>query len=63
MITFGSGLHCLHQETSVRVTFGRHALKCIYSESSCREVSIDICTGPIGGEGGGGGGLGGVRVF
>ena len=46
------------QEAAESITFGRHVsnrLKIIYSESSCRELSIDICMGRIGG-----GGLGGV---
>ena len=49
------------QEAPISITFGRHVsnqLKVIYSESSHRDLLIDICMGPIGG-----GGSGGVQSF
>jgi hypothetical protein len=53
---------CSTQEAPVSITFGRHVsnrLKIIYTESSRRDLSIDICMGRIGG----GGGVGGCPSF
>ena len=55
----GCGFLALDQEAPVSKTFGRHVSnrsRIRYSESSRRDLSIDICMGPIGGGGGGWGG-------
>ena len=54
------------QEAFVSISFGRHAhipIKMTYSESSCQELSIGICMGPIPERGRGGRGPPGGSEF